>query len=149
MVVPRRQSTSNIRRSRCGKWFSDAVLGAVVTIVSTVVCDVAPGVVEGTNGANEVVACAIAGCDVAAKEMGFVYAAPASVGVIVRLNVAVPPAVTLAEGVAAFIVKSLTANLCGNEIPPPGNGFFTTTSSVAACVMSLAGSVAWRSVALT
>lgn len=64
---------------------------------------------------------------------------------------AAPPGFTLAEEGDAVRMKSplVTSKVSGDDVPPPGAGFFTETFRGPACAKSLAGIVAWSCVELT
>jgi hypothetical protein len=70
-------------------------------------------------------------------------------GATIRVNTAGKPAFTDFDEVCAVTVKSVTVNCKADEVPPPGDGLFTSTFSVPPSAKSLAGRAAWRSVELT
>ena len=114
-----------------------------MSIVSVTLCEpFADGIVA--DGANVAVAPIAAGDIEAVSVMGFGY--DPLEGATVRLKVAACPGFTLAAEVKAVRVKSpiVISKGNGDDVPPPGAGFFTEMLRVAACAKSLAGIVACR-----
>ena len=121
-----------------------AAWAVVDTVSITTVGPLPAGIADGEN---DVVAPVGAGVIDAASDTVLVIVAPA--GTTIKLKTTCCPAVTEAEGVCTFKLKSCTANVNAGVTPPPGAGLFTVMLSVPLWAKSVADKAACSNVELT